>query len=272
MLDSLNEKPFAVCEVGRNPVDDAVADEIHERVRDGDRPEVAVPQDVVEEDLTITERALAVGAVARRVVVPVLLDRRQPFRLRRIAEQEKGDNRHNGRDEGVEVELCAPVAEEHHAPQGECRHQRPADVVRHVPCRDDETALVGAEPVHHGLAGRRPAHPLHPAVDGLQHEHDGQRRVDPLRKSRHRHHGARQQQAERQEVLRVAAIGDRSHQELGDPIGHRQRGQREAEFGLRMLRVFGEDVGKSQRQVVANQVVRGVPAKMPANTLRRCRR
>ena len=51
MLDCLNEKPFGGLQVGRDPVHDAVADEVDERVGHRDRPQVPVVQHVLEEDL-----------------------------------------------------------------------------------------------------------------------------------------------------------------------------------------------------------------------------
>ena len=50
-------------EVGRDPVHDAVADEVDEGVGHGDRPQVAVLEDVAEEDLAETEDPLVVRAV-----------------------------------------------------------------------------------------------------------------------------------------------------------------------------------------------------------------
>ena len=135
------------------------------------------------------------------------------------------------------------------------RDQRAADVVRDVPGRDDRAALLRAEPVHHRLAAGRPAHALHPAVDGHDDDDRGERAVEGLVQAERRHQHAREQQPERQEVLRVAAVRDRAHQELREPVGDREPGQRRAELGLAVLRVLGEQVRDREREVVADQVV-----------------
>ena len=74
----------------------------------------------------------------------------------------------------------------------------------------------GAEPVDHRLAAGRPAHALHPAVGDLEHDHQGQRRVDRLGEPGDEHDPAREQQPQRQEVLRVGAVRHRAHQKLRD--------------------------------------------------------
>ena len=68
----------------------------------------------------------------------------------------------------------------------------------------------------------------------------------------------RQQQAERQEVPRIAPVRHRAHQELRHAVGDRQPRQRRAERGLRVLRVLLQDVRNRERQVVADQVERRV--------------
>ena len=136
--------------------------------------------------------------------------------------------------------------EQQDADEREVRDERAADVVRDVPGRDGQSALFRAEPVHHRLAARRPAHALHPAVDRHDHDDRDQRRACRFEQAECRHDHARQQQAERQEVLRVAAVRDRAHQELRNTVRNRQSGQRGAERRLRVLRVLPQQVRESR--------------------------
>ncbi len=251
----LEREALGGLEVGRNPVLHAVAHEVAERVGHRDRPQVAVAQHAAEQDLAKAERALVRFAVAGRVVVAVLLHRRQAARLRRVLQQEVHAQRHRRGDECIEVELGAPVVEQQHAHERQTRHQRSADVVRGIPYRHREPALAGAEPVHHGLAARRPAHALYPAVQHLDGGDGQQRAVQRRDEAERGHDRARQQQAERHEVARVAAVGDRPHQELRQTIGDGQSGEGTAERRLVVLRVLAQDVGNGEGEVVADQVI-----------------
>ncbi len=135
--------------------------------------------------------------------------------------------------------------------------------MRGIPYRHREPALAGAEPVHHGLAARRPSHALYPAVQHLNGGDDPQRGVQRLDEAERGHDRARQQQAEGQEVARVAAVGDRPHQELRQAVGDGQPGERTAERRLGVLRVLFQDVGNREREVIADQVVARVADEDP---------
>ena len=172
---------------------------------------------MLEKDLPEPERLLVRLRITRRKIVLVVLDGRQAARLRRVLEQKPGDDGDERSDERVEVELRTPVVEQQDADEREIRDQRAADVVRDVPRRDGESALFRAEPVHHRLAARRPAHALDPAVDRLDYDDRDERRVCSIEQAEGGHDPLGKQQAERQEVLRVAAVRDRAHQELETP-------------------------------------------------------
>jgi len=150
--------------------------------------------------------------------------------------------------------MATTAAIDREPPQGEGGDECAPDVVRGVPDGHDDAALVRAEPVHHRLAARRPAHALDPAVQRLQQDDDHERGVDRLHGPAEEHDARREQEAERQEVTRVAAIGHRSHQELGQPVGNREPRHRGAESGLGVLRVLLEDVGDCQREGVADEI------------------
>src|SRR5437867_5745106 len=54
---------FRGLKVRGNPVHDAVPDEVHERIRDRDRPQVSIAEYVLDEYFTVRECSLVVGAV-----------------------------------------------------------------------------------------------------------------------------------------------------------------------------------------------------------------
>jgi hypothetical protein len=125
-------------EIGGNPVHDAVAHEVDERVGDRNRPQVAIAQHVLDENFAIGEGAARVVRVIGRIVVLVGLDRRQAVRLRRVAQKEERDDRHDRGNSCVEVQLGAPVVKQRDARHREGGHQAAADVVAHVPERHDQ--------------------------------------------------------------------------------------------------------------------------------------
>ena len=72
-------------EIGRRPVDDTVADEVDEDVRNRQIPEQLVLDDVLHQNFFRRHLPFHDGAVLLRVVVLVLLDGRQTAGLRRSA-------------------------------------------------------------------------------------------------------------------------------------------------------------------------------------------
>ena len=157
-------------QIGRYPVHHPVAHEIHKRVRNRDRPEKFIAQHVAHKNFLEGKRALVFGRVVRRVVFFILLDRRQPAALRGVAQEKQNQSRHPGRDRRIKIKRRPPMTKPHHRPRGEHRNQRPTDIVRDVPRRDDFAALLGAPPVHHRFPARRPAHAVEPTVERLQRD------------------------------------------------------------------------------------------------------
>ena len=129
-----------------------------------------------------------------------------------------------------------------------------ADIVRDVPDRDRAPALPGAEPVHHRLPARRPAHAAEPSVERLQHDHERERGIDALHEAEAHHQRAREQQAERQEESRIASVRHAAHQKLRKAVGDGEAGQRSAELRLRVLRVFLEDVWHREREILPHEI------------------
>ena len=146
----LEREALGGLQVGRNPVDHAVAHEVAEGVRDRDGPEITVRRHVLE------KRSAGTRASARARANPggksflyCSAGRPRDCGVSSSRNHDDGDERS---DERVEVELRAPVVEQQDADEREIRDQRAADVVRDVPRRDGESALFRAEPVHHRLA------------------------------------------------------------------------------------------------------------------------
>src|SRR6202034_2239536 len=102
-------------EVGGDPVLDSVAYEVAERIRRRDGPQVAVVQHVAEEDRAKPEDALLGVGVTGRIVVAVLLDRRQAARLRRVLQQEIHPDRNARGNQRIEIELRMPVVKQQYA-------------------------------------------------------------------------------------------------------------------------------------------------------------
>ncbi|MNF95772.1 hypothetical protein D3C84_785410 [compost metagenome] len=199
------------------------------------------------------------GVVAFRVVVLVLLDRRQADRLWRVAHGGEGKHRHGHGHCRRHVKRRVPVIEQAHAEQEQRADQTTTDVVRHVPQGHHAPAFLLRPPVDHGPATRRPPHALRPSIDKQQDEHDGHAGRRPGRETENEHHASRNQQAERQEEARVGTVGNNAHQELGQAVGNSNRRQRQAQLtaGIALF----DQIGHGQGEVFAQQVVTGVTDK-----------
>ena len=73
--------------------------------------------------------------------------------------------------------------------------------------------------MHHGFTTGRPAHTLEPAVEENHDEGDGHAGGCPRRKPHDGHAQTGEEQAARQEVFGVGAVGDGRHQKFGNTIG-----------------------------------------------------
>ncbi|MNO92407.1 hypothetical protein D3C76_839810 [compost metagenome] len=196
------------------------------------------------------------GVVAFRVIVLVLLDRRQADRLRGVAHGDEGKHRHGHGHRRRHIKRRVPVVEQAHADQEQRADQTATDVVRHVPQGHHATAFLLRPPVHHGPPARRPAHTLRPAIDEQQDEHDGHAGRRPMGKTEREHHRRRDHQAERQEVTRVGTVGNDAHQELGQAVGDGNRRQRHPQFSTGVA--LFDQIRHGQGEVFAQQVVTGV--------------
>ena len=212
------------------------------------------------------------GVVLGIVVAPDF-DGRQAAGLRRVAQQDpgqQGDEQRHGGGEGEgadqEVELFVrtvePAAEPGGAVGGHRPDERAADVVRAVPDAHHRAALRDREPVRHHASARRPAHAVEPAHEEVQdaHHQDGQGfafGADGLDGDDHKaHRDGGQHQAEGQERPGVGAVGDTAHQEFGEGVG---RGiQAEDEAQLRLLEAERRHGRDGHRQVFADQVEAGI--------------
>ena len=89
-------------EDGGRPVQAAVADHIDECVREGDVPEELVVQDMLEEDFLGGDGLLVLFGVVLGVVVPPFFHGRKPAGLRRVPEEDVGQQGDKDGDRGRE--------------------------------------------------------------------------------------------------------------------------------------------------------------------------
>ena len=253
-------------EIGRRPVNDAVADKVDEDVRDRQIPEQLVLDDVLHQNFFRRHLPFHDGAVLLRIVVLVLLDGRQTAGLRRVMQEEEGNEcQHNG-DHRREEEDAVPCAEDGNA---ECRQrcdQSAAEIVRDVPPRPPRAALCLGEPRHHGLCIRRVAHPLEPAVHEAQGAHDRDARHDPRHNAEHERYERAEEEPQRGKILRIRAVRDVAHDELAHAVCNRQHGQDNAKIRLGVAIVLNH-IGHRETEVLANQVEGRVADERPEEDL-----
>lgn len=210
---------------------------------------------MLHENLAESERPLVILGVVGWIVVPMFLDGGEAARLRCIPQEEEHEDRNARGDESIEIKLRAPIVKEEDAEQGKMGYESAADVVRAVPKRNDQPTFLRAEPMHHGLSARRPAHALHPAVNDLEADDDCQGTVNRLRRPADEHDNAGKQEAKRKKPSRIASVGNRAHEEFRSTIGDRECRECGAELGLGVFRVLLEDIRNGQREIVANEVI-----------------
>ena len=246
-------------QIGGRPVHNTVADEVDEDVGDRDQPEDAVVQHILEQDVACRE--LFLDGFRRgllRIVVPVFLDGGQATGLRRVLHQEEREDGQDDGDDGREEEDAVPRAEQVDAQTGQRGDQATAQVVRDVPPGPLLAALIGGEPVHHGARIRGVTHALEPAVEEAERAHDGNAAEHAgYQAERQADHGA-EQQTDGGKVLGVAAVRDVAHHELAEAVGDGQHGEHDAQLRLGVA-TFLDDVGHRQREVLAQQIVGGIP-------------
>lgn len=115
----------------------------------------------------------------------------------------------------------------------------------------------------HDAAARRPAHSVEPAHEEVQdrHDEDGQPlvlRAEQRNRNDHEHHRqGGQHQSQRQEYARVAAVGDTSHQEFGQGVGHGVHRQHDAQFAL--VEAEQGELRDRHREIFPDDVESGVP-------------
>ena len=250
---------FDLFQVGRRPVQNAVAQQINEDVSDRDVPQQLVRQNVLHKDLLRRQLFFVLFTIVIRIVVFILFDRRQTAGLRGIAHHREGKNRQQDRAESRHIQRRVPVVKPRHPQQEQQRRNTAADVMRAVPHRDNPAALFLRPPVHHGPAARRPAHPLEPAAEEQQYEHDHDAGSRPRYKAHHQHHQRGEDQAGRQENARIRAVRDRAHDEFRKSVGDGDAGKGETEVatGEALLNQIRHRQGK----VLTNQIVSGITKK-----------
>ena len=210
-------------EDGGRPVQAAIADHIDEGVRQGDEPQELVVQDVVEEDFLRGDGRLVLLGVVLGIVVAPLFHGREAAGLRRVAQQdvgqegdEQGDRRREGESADQEIQFrvgtVEPAAEPGSAIGGHRADEGAADVMGAVPDGHHRPPLAHGEPVRHHAAARGPSHAVEPAHEGVQdaHHQDGEGlvlRADELDRDEHEaHRDGREDEAQGQEHAGVGAV------------------------------------------------------------------
>ena len=215
---------FHFFQIGRGPVQDAVAQQINKHVGDSDVPQQFVRQYVLHEDLLRSQLFFRFLVVIVRIVVLVLFDRRQATRLRRITHQSKSKQRDDDRTESRHVQRRFPVIEPGHTQQEQQRRQTTAHVVRTVPDGDNAPTLFLRPPVHHGTTTRRPPHSLEPSAEEQQHKHNRNARSRPRHKAHEQHDCGGQNQTRWQENARIRAIRNGPHDEFRKSVSNGDTG------------------------------------------------
>ena len=193
-------------EIRRCPVDNTVADEVDKNVRNCKVPEQLVLDDVLHQDFLRRHLLVHDGTVLLRVVLLILLDRRQTAGLWRITQEEEGNKSEDDGDQRRKKEDTVPCAKEGNVCRRKRCDQPAAKVVRDVPPRPPRAALGLGEPRHHRLCIRRVAHPLEPSVHEAQRAHDRNARHDPGHNAEHERHERTEQEAQRGKILQIRAI------------------------------------------------------------------
>ena len=201
-----------------------------------------------------------------RVVLLILLDRRQTAGLWRITQEEEGNKSEDDGDQRREKEDTVPCAKESNACRRKRCDQPAAKVVRDVPPRPPRTALGLGEPRHHRLCIRRVAHSLEPSVHKAQRTHDRNARHDPRHDAERKRYERTEQEAQCGKILRIRTIRDVSHDELTHAVRHRKHGQDDAKIRLGVAIVLNH-VGHRETEVLANQVEGRVPDKCSEKNL-----
>ena len=219
-------------EVGRRPVDNTVANEVDEDVRDGEVPEELVFEDVLHEHFLCGHLVLGDDAVLLRIVVLVLLDGRQPTGLGCVAHEEECEDGERDGDHRGEEEDTVPRAEYRNTKRRQRRDETAAEVVRDIPPRPPRAALSLGEPRHHGLCIGRVAHPLKPSVHKAEGAHERDARHDARHDAERKRDERAQEESRRGEILRIRAVRDVPHDELADAVRDREHGEDDAEIRL----------------------------------------
>ena len=229
-------------------------------------PEQLVLDDVLHQDFLRRHLLVHDGAVLLRVVLLILLDRRQTAGLWRITQEEEGNKSEDDGDQRREKEDTVPCAKESNACRRKRCDQPAAKVVRDVPPRPPRTALGLGEPRHHRFCIRRVAHSLEPSVHKAQRTHDRNARHDPRHDAERKRYERTEQEAQCGKILRIRTIRDVSHDELTHAVRHRKHGQNDAKIRLGVAIVLNH-VGHREAEVLANQVEGRVPDKCSEKNL-----
>ena len=132
-------------EVGRRPVADAVPKEVNESIGDPDQPKDPIVQNVFEDDLIGREFLFVLLGIFRRKVVFKVLDGGETAGLRRVSDEEPGNEGDSDRDDGREVEdAVLPVKEAKNAdPESrDGSDEAAADIMRDIPNGDRSAAFL----------------------------------------------------------------------------------------------------------------------------------
>jgi hypothetical protein len=185
----------------RPPVEHGVARDIDKEVAAGDEPQVAVLEDVINEQLARAQLLLALASSFIGIVVAILLNRWQPLGLWRVSQPDHQIDRADRGQNARHIE-CRSPAQQHRGVRGNHADQSAPHILREIPEPEDRAPLADAVPVAERAPAWRPSHALRQPV----HRPERQVRWITACRAKSKVARGRQQQSQRHEVPRIAAV------------------------------------------------------------------